>query len=243
MRTLIISDIHANLTALNAVLADAEPYDRVWCLGDVVGYGPDPNECIERVKSLPGLKCVKGNHDAAIIGDIDINSFNLEARASLQWLESELKPANRRWLSNLGERLEFRDITIVHGSPSNPVWEYIMDRKAAKKNMSEFSTKVCLVGHTHVPQIYEFQADTSGEIRHRQPALDETFQINHKSIINPGSVGQPRDHDPRSSYLIYNSDDESWVYHRVEYDITKVQDRILAAGLPQRHASRLKSGW
>jgi predicted phosphodiesterase len=242
MRTLIISDIHANLTALTTVLEDAQPYDRVWCLGDVVGYGPDPNECIERLRALPGLKCIKGNHDAAILGEIDINAFNLEAREALVWLESRLRPQNRRWLAELDERLILDGITLAHGSPRNPVWEYVMDEQTARRNLSEFDTKICLVGHTHIPCV--FQQDDGGQERMRLFAMSPgiAFRIERRAILNPGSVGQPRDRDPRSSYVIYDSSSEDWIYHRVEYDIIKVQKRIRAAGLPERHASRLVSG-
>ena len=244
MRTLIISDIHSNLTALNTVLADADPFDAVWCLGDVVGYGPDPNECIERLQSLPGLKCVKGNHDAAIIGDININAFNYEARASLVWLQSVLKPENRRWLEALDERITLENVTIVHGSPRNPVWEYIMDLGSARENMRVFETQVCLVGHTHIPCIYQMDKDTIHSTRLHLMNRDEPFSIEHKCILNPGSVGQPRDHDPRSAYMIYEDEsDTPWIFHRVKYDVEQVQKRILAAGLPPRHASRLSDGW
>ena len=243
MRTLIISDVHANLTALNAVLDHAAPFDRVWCLGDVVGYGPDPNECIERIRALPLLKCVKGNHDAAILGEIDIKAFNYEARASLEWLKTTLRPENKRWLETLDERLVFDDITIAHGSPRNPVWEYIMDVRAARENMSEFDTQICLVGHTHIPGVYAMAGDDPKSVRQYSKTPGTPFSLTDKSIVNPGSVGQPRDHNPRSSYLIYDDEAGEWVYHRVEYDIEKVQERILAAGLPQRHASRLTEGW
>ena len=242
MRTLIISDIHANLTALNAVLEDAEPFDRVWCLGDLVGYGPDPNECIERVAALPGLKCVKGNHDAAILGEISISSFNYEARASLIWLESQLTPKNMRWLETLEDRLVFDEITIAHGSPREPVWEYILDLVAAQENMPEFSTQVCLVGHTHFPCVYQMSNESIPSTRLYLHGPGQHFTLTHKSIVNPGSVGQPRDHDPRSSYLIYDDEEESWVFQRANYDIDQVQERILSAGLPQRHASRLEVG-
>lgn len=243
MRTLIISDVHANFTALNAVLEDAAPYDRVWCLGDMVGYGPDPNECIERIKTLPALKCVKGNHDAAILGEIDPAAFNDEARASLEWMDSRLAPENFQWLETLGERLVFDEITIAHGSPRNPVWEYVMDLGTARENMSEFDTQFCLVGHTHIPYLFQMDQDTVKSTRLYLKPAGETFTLNHKCIINPGSVGQPRDHDPRSSYMIFDDEDDSWVFHRVEYDYEQVQKRILAARLPPRHASRLSQGW
>lgn len=243
MRTLIISDIHANLTALEAVLADAEPFDRVWCLGDVVGYGPNPNECIVRIQNLPGIQCIRGNHDAAIIGDIDIRAFNYEARASLEWLDAVLLPENKQWLRSLHERLVMDDITLVHGSPRNPVWEYILDRATALENMAEFDTTICLVGHTHIPCIFQLDAEELNATKMRFMKSGKAFSIDIKSIVNPGSVGQPRDHNPKASYLVYDDETEKWVYQRVDYDIEKVQRQIIDAGLPLRHASRLTEGW
>jgi len=244
MRTLIISDIHANLTALKAVLEAAEPFDRVWCLGDVVGYGPDPNECIEVLRDLPNLACIKGNHDAAILREIDIITFNFEARASLVWLDGVLKPENLKWLRSNPERLVFDDVTIVHGSPRNPVWEYVMDLGTARENMSDFDTRICLVGHTHIPGVYQMEGETQETTKNRRIANGKAFKISGtKAIINPGSVGQPRDHNPRASYLIYDDDGDEWHFHRVAYDFEAVQERIRAAGLPERHANRLKDGW
>ena len=243
MRTLIISDIHANLPALNAVLLDAEPYDQVWCLGDVVGYGPDPNACIERIRSLSNLKCIKGNHDAAFLGEIDINVFNYEARASLEWLKTEIRPENRRWLEGLMERLSFDAITLVHGSPLNPVWEYVLDLDTARKNFSGFSTQFCIVGHTHIPSVFTSEDGDPKSIRFYLMSAGDSFSLGGKAIINPGSVGQPRDHDPRASYLILDDTEDQWKMHRVTYNIADVQQRIRAAGLPDRHASRLKDGW
>jgi len=243
MRTLIISDIHANLPALNAVLAAAEPFDRVWCLGDIIGYGPDPNGCIEKIRGLPNLQCVKGNHDAAILGEIDINAFNSEARKSLEWLVNKLKPKNKQWLGTLEERLTIDDFTIAHGSPRNPVWEYILDIESARENMSHFETQYCLVGHSHFPCVFQMGEDSTQLPELMLMPIDEPFTLENKSIVNPGSVGQPRDRDPRSSYLIYDNEENQWSYHRVEYNVLKVQKRILAAELPKRHASRLSEGW
>ncbi len=243
MRTLIISDIHANLPALDAVIEDADPFGQVWCLGDVVGYGPDPNECIERIASLPGIRCVKGNHDAAILGEIAVQAFNYEARASLRWLQSALRPENKLWLGDLPERLELEGVTLAHASPRNPVWEYIMDLSAAGENMGEFDSRVCLVGHTHVPILFQQEVNAPNAIRRSLLPEDKPFNLELKSILNPGSVGQPRDDDPRAAYLIYDDQDQRWTFRRVAYDIQQVQERILAAGLPHRHASRLAAGW
>jgi len=244
MRTLILSDIHANLTALQAVLNEAAPFDRVFCLGDVVGYGPDPNECIETLRVLPELTCIKGNHDAAILGEIDIHAFRNEARISLEWLVSQLAPDNYRWLRERPERLEVDAFTLAHGSPRDPVWEYVMDLNVARNNMSAFETPYCLVGHTHIPCIFKMDGETPETTHLYLIGPDRPFQLNLKSIVNPGSVGQPRDHNPLSSYLIYDDrEDLPWTYHRVAYDVEAVQKRILMAGLPIRHAARLSEGW
>ena len=243
MRTLIISDVHANLTALQAVLKNAKPFDRVWCLGDVIGYGPDPNECIECIRSLPGLVCVKGNHDAAILGEIDVQTFNYEARASLQWLETKLLLENRHWLETLPERKIFENITFVHGSPRNPIWEYIMDVRVAEVNMAAFDTQICLIGHSHVPSVFLMGDDDESNVRLYDMIPNEPFSVTDQAIINPGSVGQPRDYDPRASFIIYDDESNQWTHHRVSYNIQEVQQRILSAGLPTRHALRLEGGW
>jgi len=243
MRTLIISDIHANLTALLAVLKDAQPFDQVWCLGDVIGYGPDPNECIERLRSLRRLVCVKGNHDAAILGEIDVQTFNYEAQASLKWLESILSLNNRRWLETLPERKTLENISLVHGSPRNPIWEYVTDVMVARANMSSFDTQICLIGHTHIPSIFLMEGDSENAVRLNSLVPGEPFKIIDKAIVNPGSVGQPRDYDPRASYLIFDDDTDQWTHHRAAYNIPEVQERILEAGLPTRHAFRLEAGW
>jgi diadenosine tetraphosphatase ApaH/serine/threonine PP2A family protein phosphatase len=244
MRTLILSDIHSNLTALQTVLEDAAPFDRVFCLGDVVGYGPDPNECIETLKALPELTCVKGNHDAAIIGDIDINVFNNSARLSLEWLSLQLTPDNYHWLKERPSLVEVGAFTIVHASPRSPVWEYVMDVDVARENMREFETPICLVGHTHYPCVFSLTDEEEGEVQLSVHLPDRPFKLETKSIVNPGSVGQPRDRNPKASYLIHDDAEAlPWTYRRVAYDVDAVQRRIIMAGLPMRHASRLREGW
>ncbi len=243
MRRLIVSDIHANLTALEAVLDAAAPFDSVWCLGDVVGYGPDPNACIEKLRNLPDLVCIKGNHDAAILDEIDVFAFNHEARQSLDWLRSRLKADNRQWLADLEEKVVLGDVTLAHGSPRNPIWEYIMDLETARENMAYFETQICLVGHTHIPCIYQMEDDAPDSTGLYFPEAGLALKLQKKFILNPGSVGQPRDHDPQASFVIYDDLAESWVYHRVSYEVKQVQKRILAAGLPRRHAYRLEEGW
>jgi diadenosine tetraphosphatase ApaH/serine/threonine PP2A family protein phosphatase len=242
MTILVISDIHANLTALEAVLADAGPVDAVWCLGDIVGYGPDPNECVARVRGLPNLVCLTGNHDAAVIGEIDINTFNSEARMSIEWQQQAISAGTMTFLSNLPEKELVDQMTLVHGSPRNPVWEYILDGRVARRNFDFFDTPYCLVGHTHVPFIFLLHENDS-TIQLKLLESGEKIVLSPRALMNPGSVGQPRDHDPRASYALYDPVLGTWENRRVAYDIASVQARIRLAGLPNRHALRLAEGW
>lgn len=241
-RILVCSDIHANLTALEAVLNDAGKVDSVWCLGDVVGYGPDPNECIQRLQTLPNLVCLIGNHDAAALGQLDIKSFNHEARQSIRWLTSTLTPASREFLGALPDTYIDGDMTLAHGSPRVPIWEYLLDVFSAANAFEYFMTDYCLVGHTHVPTVFTFDPGTGG-VQWRMPTGGERIMLEKRMILNPGSVGQPRDHNPEASYAIYEPEFGQWELRRVAYDVPSVQQRILKAGLPQRHAIRLADGW
>jgi predicted phosphodiesterase len=240
VRTLIISDIHSNLTALDAVLADAGDVGEVWCLGDVVGYGPDPNACVQRLGNLKGLTCILGNHDAAVLDRIDINAFNGEAKRSLTWQKKSLDGSSRSFLENLDECITMGDLTLVHGSPRNSIWEYILDLHTARANFSEFKTKGCLVGHTHVPAV--FTQAPSGKVNLHFFSCNDPVLLKEKFILNPGSVGQPRDRDPRASYVVYENELDKWEFRRVAYDVEEVQTRILQAGLPRMHACRLAEG-
>src|SRR3972149_1045887 len=155
MRILVISDIHANLTALQAVLSDAGEIDAVWCLGDLVGYGPDPNDCIALVRQLPRLSCLLGNHDAAALNQIDIAAFNPEARRAVMWTQNVLSPDNYEYLSSLPEKVVEGEVTLAHGSPRQPIWEYLLDTRTATQNFDYFETGFCFVGHSHLPVIFQ----------------------------------------------------------------------------------------
>jgi len=240
MRILVFSDIHSNLNALEAVLAAAGNVDAYWCLGDIVGYGPDPNECIARVRELPNLICVRGNHDAATLGEVDQQTFNHEASLAITWTKRVLNAESQEFLLSLPERLIEKDVTIVHGSPRNPVWDYVMDYMTALRMFQFFDTRICLVGHTHVPAIWkesEKQQSTSLVLDFKKTA------ILTKTILNPGSVGQPRDHDNRAAFAFFDPDESTWELRRVSYNIASVQERIKKSGLPWRHALRLQEGW
>ena len=242
MTILVVSDIHANLTALESVLAHAGNVEAVWCLGDVVGYGPDPNECIARLGELPNLVCIMGNHDAAAVNYISNLGFNPEARKSLKLTQSALNDTSQSFLENLPERLSIGDVTLVHGSPRAPVMEYLLDNHAATENFDYFDTDYCMVGHSHLPVMY---SHTDNQMLARLLVLegDQKLQLEPRAIINPGSVGQPRDRDPRASYGLFDPKTHTWEVRRVPYDIAAVQERMLAAGLPSRHIERLSTGW
>ncbi len=240
MRALVISDIHANLGALETVLASAGAVDAVWCLGDIVGYGPDPNECVAILKTFSNLVCLQGNHDAAAVGDLPLESFNAEARSSIEWLRNYLSQDSLDFLKGLKPRSEINRVTLVHASPRQPMLEYLLDTYSAGENFSYFATDFCFVGHTHVPVLFTLSSEgVSLEV----PVPNTTFTLQRRSIANPGSVGQPRDRDPRASYAIYDDAARTWSYHRVEYDVSEVQLRMEAARLPERHILRLASGW
>jgi diadenosine tetraphosphatase ApaH/serine/threonine PP2A family protein phosphatase len=243
MRILIISDIHANLTAFETVLADAQnDWEYVWCLGDVVGYGPDPNECVELLRSMPHL-CLAGNHDWAALGRLDIRTFNPDARKAVDWTRETLTPENIAYLEALPTTFVIGNYTLAHGSPREPVWEYILEPLIAALNFSHFETPYCLVGHTHQPIIYELTHD-GGDTEAIAPAYGKKRLLNGKrQIINPGSVGQPRDANPDAAYAILDVEKNVWEHRRVPYDIPAVQRRMQMYELPERLIARLEHGW
>jgi diadenosine tetraphosphatase ApaH/serine/threonine PP2A family protein phosphatase len=242
MRILVISDIHANFTALETVLNDAGQIDAAWCLGDLVGYGPDPNECVERISQLPRLTCMLGNHDAAALRMIDTETFNHEARLAIYWTQQALSTASIHFLQALPEKTMVEDVTLAHGSPRQAVWEYLLDTRTATANFAHFETPYCFVGHTHLPVLY-YLPDEATTARLIVPDTPIELTLAPRTIINPGSVGQPRDRDPRASYAIYNSQHHTWEYRRVTYDVVSVQERMRESGLPERHIQRLAAGW
>jgi predicted phosphodiesterase len=243
MRILVISDIHANYTALQAVLQDAGPADETWCLGDLVGYGPDPNAVIEQVRELPKLTCVLGNHDVAVLGKMALEAFNGDARRSLTWTEAVLTADNMDFLGSLPQYPKVRgEVTLAHGSPRDSIWEYILNTLSARLNFDHFDTPYCFVGHSHVQCI--FQRDNEKDrVTMEITKVGEPFPLTLRAILNPGSVGQPRDRDPRAAYAFYDNQKGTWEPRRVAYDFTEVQSRIREAGLPEKHAVRLAEGW
>lgn len=242
MQILIISDIHANLTALEAVLSAAGEIDGAWCLGDLVGYGPDPNECIERIRELPNLVCLIGNHDAAALNQIDTEAFNPEARQTIVWTQNVLTTESQEFLKSLPEKQQIDQVTLAHGSPRQPVWEYLLDTYTATRNFNHFDSDFCFVGHTHLPFMFHMEDNHRGA-QLTIPTPNEKIELSPRSILNAGSVGQPRDRDSRAAFAIFDSEQRTWDYRRVTYEIASVQKRMQNAGLPSRHIQRLSSGW
>lgn len=252
MRCAIISDIHANYDALLAVLEDAGAVDQVWCLGDVVGYGPDPNECIALLRERNAL-CIAGNHDRACTGAMDTIEFNPEASEAAAWTHNRLTSEYLEYLRALpevlqaGERGEF---TLAHGSPRDPVWEYLTHVSVARHNFDYFQTPYCLVGHTHVPLIFQkpLPEERSPTYRTIVPQPGEPLRLGaHRLIVNPGSVGQPRDGNPLAAYMLFESsggnDRGILLPRRVMYPVGNVQQKMRDAGLPVRLITRLTYGW
>ncbi|MFC1943600.1 metallophosphoesterase family protein [Chloroflexota bacterium] len=243
MHYAIIADIHANLAAFTAVMDDIERrggVGKVWCLGDVVGYGPDPHECIELLLQTNHV-CVAGNHDWTTIGQLDTSKLNPDAAAACHWTALQLSSADVEYLKNLPLVIQEDDFTLVHGSPREPVWEYLISTGVAKENFAYFKTQFCLVGHSHVPLVFSYSE--SGACSSRQFLANIGLALGrNRLIINPGGVGQPRDDDPQASYAIYDSDARPVRLYRVPYDIHSTQDRMVKCGLPIRLVARLSYG-
>jgi predicted phosphodiesterase len=239
VRVAVLSDIHANLPALEAVLAALTPFDAIWHLGDTVGYGPQPNEVVELLDRR-GAIGVRGNHEAAATGQIDAEWFNEDARVAIEWTARVLTPASRAILLALPERRSEGDFTLVHGSPRDPTWEYISSTDVARAGLDALTTPYGLFGHTHDPRVFRAQAaviETLGPTDQSELQLDE-----RPVLFNPGSVGQPRDGDPRASALVLDLEARRAMWHRVAYDIRAVQARMREVGLPKRLVERLDRG-
>jgi len=243
MRILVMSDIHANYTALDAVLQDTGTVDETWCLGDLVGYGPDPNAVLERVRDIPRLTCILGNHDVAVIGKLPFEAFNGDARRTLEYHERVLTADNMDFLRSLSSNLRVREeATLVHGSPRDSVWEYILNTLSARLNFDHFTTPWCFVGHSHLQCMFQLDESTD-RVSLKPIKAGEPLRLEPRMIANPGSVGQPRDRDPRAAYAIYDTTKKIWEPRRVAYNIAEVQQRIRAARLPEKHALRIAEGW
>ena len=243
MRIAVLSDVHANLAALEAVRADLPDVDGVWVLGDIVGYGPQPNEVIATLQEM-GTRSVLGNHDGAAIGTVDAAYFNADARTAIEWTAGAINENARAYLATLPEVRRDGDLTAVHGSPRDPIWEYITSSSIAAANFDYFETPCCLFGHTHLPIAYRLVNGAVEAI----PGLDgEVVSLGGgRSLINPGSVGQPRDGLPDAAYAIIElheaADERTVAFHRVRYDVDRTQRLMRDIGLPARLVERLSYG-
>ncbi|HYM52992.1 MAG TPA: metallophosphoesterase family protein [Candidatus Dormibacteraeota bacterium] len=239
MRLAVLSDIHANLAALDAVREDLPAVDETWVLGDIVGYGPQPNEVIRALQEL-GARSVMGNHDGAAIGAVDVSWFNPDAAMAIEWTGAVIDDNARAYLAALPQIRRDGDLTAVHGSPRDPTWEYVTTPGVAADNLAAFDTRLCLHGHTHVPVIFSAE-DGRVEI---VPALpDAPIQLSTgRALVNPGSVGQPRDGNPAASYLVLDTETGTAEFRRVTYDVARTQVLMREAGLPPRLVERLSYG-
>jgi predicted phosphodiesterase len=237
MRIAIVSDVHANLVALEAVLRDAGDVDGVWCLGDSVGYGPQP---VEVLKRLTDAAAVLGNHDAAAAGLISTDDFNPWAAVAAEWTAKQLgEDAALRIKATPETRIE-REFTLVHGTLRFPIWEYLLDEATARGHLELQETTYSFAGHTHLPTLVEEEGDA---VSFRLLEADEVVELGqHRLILNPGSVGQPRDGNPRASYGVLDTGSSTFLLRRVDYDIASTQALMKEARLPERLIRRLSFG-
>ena len=247
MKIGVLGDIHANLEALTAVLAECQKLgvEKYVCIGDIVGYNANPHECMEIVRGLAPIAIVMGNHDSYASNNLDLLGFNPQAAAAIEWTREHLTEDEQRWLSELPYKKDVfmqnptARFSVVHATMDNPqMWGYIFDRYTAAASLQYQWMPICFFGHTHTPLAFEKNLD---EI---VGGMYDTIKIqsNQKYLINVGSVGQPRDRDPRAAFVTYDVEAATIQLHRVEYDIAAAQRKILAAGLPARCAERLALG-
>ena len=244
MKYLVISDIHANLEALDAVLAAAASYDHVLVLGDLVGYGADPNAVVERIREMPAATIIRGNHDKVAVGLDDVEGFNYLARQAIEWTAATLTPDNRAWLAALRKGPIGADplVEISHGSPFDEDC-YIFDDLDATRALRTSRAPLCLFGHTHIPAAFRLSHDEMQMIGPpRGPRFRLSLEHDSRYLVNCGAVGQPRDGDPHAAYGLLDTDARVLNVLRVEYDIATAQGKIIAAGLPDVLAQRLAVG-
>lgn len=263
MRYGLISDIHSNLAALEAVLTTLEnngPIDGLICMGDMVGYGPQPNQVVERLRQYP-LQTILGNHDLAVIEKLDLEDFNQDAIDANVWTRFQLNDENRDWLESisqgqhLGAFARLNDtVTLAHGSPLEPVWQYLTSPYAASHSFSRFDTPLCFIGHTHLPRIFRQRATEENQASAGDKTKQTTVEMyipedgfvleagKERIILNPGSVGQPRDGDSRAAYALFDDAAMTITFGRVIYDISLTQNLMNDYKLPARLSMRLDYG-
>ncbi len=240
MRYGVVSDVHSNIEALGAVFASLRDDDGLLCLGDIVGYGPNPNECVEQIRAR-ATATVLGNHDVAAIDNFGLAYFNPAAREAMRWTQSVLSAENLAWLDSLGYEFRMPEFLLVHGAPVN-YFEYILDKAAAMRAFVGTDAPLIFIGHTHIAEYYALHADGRIEHEHLQHGGEIALEEGVRYLINVGSVGQPRDLNPRASFGVYDSAARTVRINRVEYPIGPVQEKIASARLPDALARRLLVG-
>jgi len=246
VRVAAISDIHANLPALEAVLGaiDDAGIGEIWCLGDVLGYGAEPDECADLVRERCAI-CLVGNHDLAVLGALDISAFSEAAAEAVAWTRENASERSLAPLRELEPSAEREGIGLFHASPRDPVWEYVLSAEQADACFDVQPTRIALIGHSHVSLYFARPAATEdGEETRGSQASDDTLLdlSSGQWLINPGSVGQPRDGDPRAAWLELDTGGQAVRFHRTRYDVDRAAASIVAAGLPRRLADRLQVG-
>jgi diadenosine tetraphosphatase ApaH/serine/threonine PP2A family protein phosphatase len=242
MRIALLSDVHGNLPAFEAVLADvrAEGVDEVWCLGDLVGYGAQPDECVALAREHCDV-CLAGNHDLVVTGEIPLTEFSPPAAAAALWTRENISPETLEFLRSHPASDPERVPSLYHASPRDPIWEYVLSAWQAEECMDAMNGRVAVVGHSHVA--LWFRRDAEGELDGGQArAGDEADAADGEWLLNPGSVGQPRDGDPRAAWLLLDTEGWTASWRRVEYPIDEAAGAIEKAGLPPMLAERLYSG-
>jgi diadenosine tetraphosphatase ApaH/serine/threonine PP2A family protein phosphatase len=240
MRIAVISDIHANQHALEAVLAaiDADGADEIWCLGDTVGYGPKPNECVALVRERTSI-CLAGNHDLVVLGKIDLAAFAGEAAAAAEWTRTILDADSTTFLAALEPKGAAHGVELFHGSARDPVWDYVLDDAAARATLEATSAPLVLVGHSHVA----LEISDAGGLRGGQASPGTALDLEAaRRILNPGSVGQPRDGDPRAAWLVIDTELHRATFRRTDYPIGLTQAEMRERDLPELLAERLEHG-
>ena len=240
MKALLLADIHSNLEALEAILADCSGFDQIWCMGDVVGYGPDPAKVLQVLRSHD-FRCVSGNHDAAVAGVLSVSEFNHAAAWAARWTTHQLGHEELEYLKELPLTLQEGPFTLVHGSLRAALWEYLVTVESAAATLQLLDTAYCLVGHSHLPFICRERPGSAPKFTDF-PEGEPVPLGPERWVINPGGVGQPRDGDSRSSYAIYNSNEGTIERRRVAYDISRTQHKMELAGHPEPLIRRLEFG-
>ncbi len=240
MKYAVVSDIHSNLESLSVVFGMVPPEEGLLCLGDIVGYGPNPNECVEMIRER-ATSTVLGNHDVAVIDGFGIEYFNPLARKAMEWTQRVISEENREWLNGLSYEVRVPEYLMVHGAPVN-YFEYILDKEGAARAFSSTDAPLILIGHTHVAEYYALDPEGNISHRHMQQGGELLLRDNFRYLVNVGSTGQPRDLNPQAAFGTYDPTGKTITFKRYDYPIGAVQEKMHSAALPEALAGRLEVG-